>query len=144
MRFKNELLEVPTPDGPRMMTREAAVQHQIFQAAMKGNVQAQIFLSRKFEKLAERRAEIEWGLRKLVEKLEGENAPALTDEQSTFIEAATRYLDGEISIDEVPFVPVGDPRPDSWDKSMKPSKEQMDWIIGKLKTKNGQAEDDTK
>ena len=44
MRFKNELLEVPTPEGPWMMTREAAVQHRLYEAAMKGNVQALIFL----------------------------------------------------------------------------------------------------
>ena len=141
MRFKNELLDVPTPEGPRMMTREAAVQHRMYEAAMKGNVQAQIFLSRKFEQLAQRRAEIEWGLRKLVEKLEDKNAPALTDEQSTFIEAAMRYLDGEISIDEVNLVPVGTPRPDSWDKSMKPSKEQMDWVVAELKKKNDKPDD---
>ena len=66
---------------------------------------------------------------------------ALTDEQSTFIEAANRYLNGEISVDEVPLVPVGAPRPDTWDKSMKPSKEQMDWIVGELKKKNGKADD---
>jgi hypothetical protein len=111
---------------------------------MKGKVQAQIFLSRKFDRLAARRAEIEWGLRQLVERLEDKNAPAFTDEQSAFIEAAGRYLNGEISVDEVPLVPVGTPRPDSWDKAMKPSKEQMDRIIGNLKKKNGQAEDDTK
>ena len=48
-RFMNTVLEVTTPEGRTMMTREAAIQHRLYQSAMQGNVHAQIYLSRRFE-----------------------------------------------------------------------------------------------
>ena len=122
-----------------MMTREAAVQHRLFQSAMKGNVQAQIHLSRKFEEFEQRRAEIELGLRKLMEKMENPNA-CLTDEESTFVEAATRFLNGDLPADDEAFTPAGAHRPDSWDERMNPSKERMDEIVSKLRKKDGKPE----
>ena len=47
--FKNTVREVSTPEGKVMMTREAAVQHRLYQSAMQGNVYAQVFLARRFE-----------------------------------------------------------------------------------------------
>src|SRR5262245_40283352 len=57
-RFKNTVLEVNTPDGRKVMTREAAIQHRLYQSAMQGNVYAQIYLARRFEKHAEQMSEI--------------------------------------------------------------------------------------
>lgn len=56
--FINTVREVNTPEGRVMMTREAAIQHRIYQSAMQGNVHAQIFMARRFEKYYERKAEI--------------------------------------------------------------------------------------
>jgi Family of unknown function (DUF5681) len=58
LRFKNTILEVNTPDGRRVMTREAAIQHRLYQSAMQGNVHAQIFLARRFDKYAEEMSKI--------------------------------------------------------------------------------------
>jgi len=53
LRFKNTVREVTTPEGRIMMTREAAIQHRLYQSAMQGNVHAQIYLSRRFRQHAE-------------------------------------------------------------------------------------------
>ena len=53
LRFKNTVREVTTPEGRIMMTREAAIQHRLYQSAMQGNVHAQIHLSRRFKQHAE-------------------------------------------------------------------------------------------
>jgi hypothetical protein len=56
--FKNTVREVNTPDGKVMMTREAAVQHRLYQSAMQGNVHAQIFLARRFQRHHQDQGEI--------------------------------------------------------------------------------------
>lgn len=53
LKFKNTVREVTTPEGRIMMTREAAIQHRLYQSAMQGNVHAQIYLSRRFKQHAE-------------------------------------------------------------------------------------------
>jgi hypothetical protein len=49
MLFKNKILEVATPEGQRIMTREGAILHRLFQSALQGDVRAQMYLDRKFE-----------------------------------------------------------------------------------------------
>lgn len=63
--FKDHILEVPTQDGERVMTREGAILHRLFQSALKGDVRAQIYLDRKFEKAGEERAALELQLDRL-------------------------------------------------------------------------------
>jgi hypothetical protein len=89
--FKNTAMEVNTPDGLVLMTREAAVLHRLYQAAMKGNVHAQIFLSRRFEKHAESKAAVAAELHRIISKIkEGKRAP--TDYEMALIEAALMHL----------------------------------------------------
>jgi hypothetical protein len=75
LRFKNTVLEVDTPLGRKVLTREAAVQERLYASAMKGNVHAQIFLMRQFEKFKETEAELQTRLDTLLDvirKQEGE------------------------------------------------------------------------
>jgi len=89
--FKNTIIEVNTPDGSIVMTREAAVLHRLYQSAMKGNVHAQIFLSRRFEKHHETKALIAAKLSSLIEELE-ETGRAPTEREAALIEAARGSL----------------------------------------------------
>jgi hypothetical protein len=57
-RFMNTILEVKTPDGEKMMTRQGAVLNRLFQSALQGNVHAQIYLDRKFHHADQQRAEL--------------------------------------------------------------------------------------
>jgi hypothetical protein len=49
--FMGTMVEIDNPRGGRkkIFTREGAIQERLYASAMKGNVQAQIFLTRKFE-----------------------------------------------------------------------------------------------
>jgi len=82
--FKNSLIEVNTPDGPVMMTREAAVLHRLYQSAMKGNVHAQIFLSRRFEKHHEGKAVIAAEALRLWDEIKRANRKPTEDEMALF------------------------------------------------------------
>ena len=48
--FINSVIEVQTADGPKMMTRDGILLNRLFQSALQGNVHAQIYLDKKFEK----------------------------------------------------------------------------------------------
>jgi len=71
-RFMNTIREVNTPEGRIMMTREAAIQHRLYQSAMQGNVHAQIFLSRQLEQSKRDKADIITGYDRLVFRLKEE------------------------------------------------------------------------
>jgi uncharacterized protein DUF5681 len=58
LHFKNTVLAVNTSDGRVMMTREAAVQLRLYQSAIQGNVHAQIFLARRFQRYRQDEGEI--------------------------------------------------------------------------------------
>jgi len=70
-----------------MMTREAAIQHRLYQSAMQGNVHAQIFLARRFEKYGEQMLEINAKFVELVSRLKEEKREA-TLEEMAFINGA--------------------------------------------------------
>jgi hypothetical protein len=72
LEFKNTVREVNTLEGRIVMTREAAIQHRLYQSAMQGNVHAQIFLARRFEKFAENIAEVSAKFNDLVSRLREE------------------------------------------------------------------------
>ena len=72
LKFKNFAREVKTPDGRFMMTREAAIQHRLYQSAMQGNVHAQIFLARRFEKYHETQHNITVGIKNLYARIKEE------------------------------------------------------------------------
>ena len=87
----NFALEVNTPDGRRVMTREAAVQHRLYQSAMQGNVHAQIFLARRFQKFTKDIAEVSLKFNDLVFRLrEEKREPTL--EESLFLHSAQVLL----------------------------------------------------
>jgi len=56
--FINSVIEVQTADGPKMMTRDGILLNRLFQSALQGNVHAQIYLDKKFEKFADNRANL--------------------------------------------------------------------------------------
>lgn len=70
--FKNTVIEVNTPDGRVVMTREAAVQHRLYQSAMKGNVHAQVHLARRFERHGLSKDTIHAGLYYMVHEIMAE------------------------------------------------------------------------
>jgi hypothetical protein len=81
----NTILDVPTPDGrKKVMTREAAIQHRLYQSAMQDNVHAQIFLARRFEKYNEGVAKMSAKFDDLVSRLREENRQP-TLEESLFL-----------------------------------------------------------
>ena len=90
-RFKNTILEVDTPHGRVMMTREAAIQERLYASAMKGNVHAQIHLSRKFEKSMEDKAAIDGRLRDLVLDIRVKKREPTADE-ALWIQTAREVL----------------------------------------------------
>ena len=92
--FKNSLIEVNTPDGPVMMTREAAVLHRLYQSAMKGNVHAQIFLSRRFEKHHESKAVIAAEVARIIADIK-QTKRKPSDYELALLEGAEMHL-GEI------------------------------------------------
>ena len=71
-RFVNTVREVDTPEGRIVMTREAAIQHRLYQSAMQGNVHAQIFLSRRIEQSKRDKADITAKFDELVFRLKEE------------------------------------------------------------------------
>jgi hypothetical protein len=81
-RFKNTVLEVNTPDGRRVMTREAAIQHRLYQSAMQGNVHAQIYLARRFDTHAEEMSRIVQRFHDLVFLLKEQKRGPTEDEAS--------------------------------------------------------------
>jgi hypothetical protein len=89
--FMNTIREVSTPDGEVMMTREAAIQHRLYQSAMQGNVHAQIFLARRFEKYYERKAHISNGLQDLFFNLK-ETGRHPTEQEQLWMYAARVFL----------------------------------------------------
>jgi hypothetical protein len=89
--FMNTVREVNTPDGRVVMTREAAVQHRLYQSAMQGNVYAQIFLARRFDKYNENKAELDAKLKRLLANLrETEREP--TDAEMEWMATAAEIL----------------------------------------------------
>lgn len=107
--FKNTTVEVDAPNGrKRILTREAAIQERLYASAMKGNVQAQIFLTRKFEQSKEALVEAEALLNQIQKKLQGE-AREPTDDEA----AAMRLARLALNID---------PRPDWKIKKQRPSR----------------------
>ncbi len=97
--FMNMALEVNTPDGPVVMTREAAVLHRLYQSAMKGNVHAQIALSRRFEKHEERKAIIGAELHRMIRDVR-EGRLELTDEVAAIMTGANARLEGPQATEE--------------------------------------------
>ena len=113
LRFKNEVIDVPTPEGTVKMTREAANQHRFFQAAMKGNVQALKHFNRKFEEYEERRAQILAAMRKVTDRMEADEK--LTEAEMSYVETALRFFNGETSADEGTLTPPGARKPGRFD-----------------------------
>ena len=91
--FMGTVLEVNTPDGPVVMTREAAVLHRLYQSAMKGNVHAQIALTRRFEKHAEGKAILNAELARLARDVR-EGRLELTDQLAALLAGANERLNG--------------------------------------------------
>jgi uncharacterized protein DUF5681 len=108
LRFKNTIREVPTPDGPIMMTREAAIQHRLYQSAMQGNVHAQIFLARRFEKYDEEMSKTVAKFTELVSRLKEEKRDP-TLEELTFLNGA-RIAMGDLPRPKDTFERVGKQR----------------------------------
>lgn len=107
LTFKNTAIEVTTPDGSVLMTREAAIQHRMYQSAMKGNVHAQIFLARRFERFKESNARILDGVNRIISDLRKHNRP-LTDHELTLIEMARAVMTAlPLTDEDVPKVPLG-------------------------------------
>jgi hypothetical protein len=105
-KFMNFVLDVPTPDGrKKVMTREAAIQHRLYQSAMKGNVHAQIFLARRFEKIAHGKGDAFARSAALVSRLKEENR------EPTFVESigliTARILMGDLPRPKNAFVRTG-------------------------------------
>jgi len=97
--FKNTLIEVNTPDGPVMMTREAAILHRLYQAAMKGNVHALIHMSRRFDRHYESKAVIAAEATRIIAEIkQAKRKP--TDYELAVLEGARMHL-GEIPWPEV-------------------------------------------
>ncbi|MGE4061548.1 MAG: DUF5681 domain-containing protein [Sphingomonadales bacterium] len=82
--FKNETTRVNTPSGVVMMTREGAVLHRMYQAAMNGNVQAMVHLSRKFEKYRETMDSIMFSATNILEHYKTLKRPLTEAEERTF------------------------------------------------------------
>src|SRR5262249_47445035 len=89
LRFKNTVLEVNTPEGKVIMSREAAVQLRLYQSAMQGNVHAQIFLARRFHRDRQDQGEtLEKYLRLLAEWRQRE----LTESEQQWMRMAEAFL----------------------------------------------------
>src|SRR3546814_4394557 len=90
-RFMNTTIEVTTPDGRvTMMTREGAILHRLYQSAMKGNVHAQIFLARRFEKHTESRMALALELKRIVSNLRESNR-APTEYEAMLLERSEEH-----------------------------------------------------
>jgi hypothetical protein len=87
LRFKNTVREVTTPEGRIMMTREAAIQHRLYQSAMQGNVHALIYLARRFDTHAEEMSRIVQKFHDLVFLLR-EQKRGPTDDEASILHAA--------------------------------------------------------
>jgi hypothetical protein len=92
LTFKNESTVVNTPDGKVLMTREAAILHRLYQSAMKGNVHAQIFLTRRFEKYYRDKDGVAVELRRMMSEIKKEKRLP-TDYEWALIEGAMNDLD---------------------------------------------------
>jgi len=99
-RFMNTVLEVNTPDGRKVMTREAAIQHRLYQSAMQGEVRAQIFLARRFEKFNEKKGETSAALIHLLARLREEKRDP-TEQESLFMTMAQKRLHLEPTAKEI-------------------------------------------
>ncbi len=101
-RFMNTVREVNTPDGRIMMTREAAIQYRLYQSAMQGNVHAQIFLARRFEKRAEKSGEVLAKFTNLVARLRAEKREP-TWEESVWLRSAQVFMHAVPSEEEMNY-----------------------------------------
>jgi hypothetical protein len=111
LTFKNEVRLVNTRDGKILMTREAAVLHRLYEAAMKGNVHAQIFLTRRFEKYYRDTAGIAVELRRIVSDIRKQKRPP-TDYEAALLEGAMDALDPSRRLKDGPqMVHAGQFRP---------------------------------
>src|SRR5574338_872349 len=92
-KFFGTTIEVKNPDGRMtIMTREAAILHRLYQSAMKGNVHAQIFLSRRFDKHYMDKAGVFLEFHLMMNKIrERDRKP--TELEWAFIEGALDQLD---------------------------------------------------
>ncbi len=108
LRFKNTVLEVNTPDGRRVMTREAAIQHRLYQSAMQGNVYAQIFLARRFDKYADEMSKIVAKFHDLVHLLKEEKRGP-TEAEANILNAA-QFAMGDRPRPKDTFERTGKPR----------------------------------
>lgn len=107
--FKGTMVEVDSVRGrKRILTREAAIQERLYASAMKGNVQAQIFLSRKFDAFAVATGEAEALLHQIYKTIRAEDRPPTEDEA-----AAIRMWRMRLNLD---------PRPDWKSKKPRPSR----------------------
>ena len=93
-RFMHTVLEVNTAEGRTVMTREAAIQYRLYQSAMQGNVHAQIFLARRFEKFNETNQKNLAKVIDLLNQLKQEKR-GMTLEESTFLAAAQKSMHAE-------------------------------------------------
>jgi len=106
--FRGTMVEIDNPRGGRkkILTREGAIQERLYASAMKGNVQAQIFLSRKFQEAKEALAESQARLRQIENRLNTEGYKP-TDEER----AAARMLRIALNLDPNPGWKIKRARP---------------------------------
>jgi hypothetical protein len=81
------------------MTREAAIQHRLYQSAMQGEVRAQIFLARRFEKFRGRNDKTLADLLDLFARLRKEKRDP-TEQESLFMSIAQKQLHMEPTAEE--------------------------------------------
>jgi len=106
LTFINTLIEVNTPDGPVLMNREAALLYRLYQSAMKGNVHAQIFLARRFDRHHEGKAVILTELNRIIETIHAEKRRP-SDWEATLFELARQHMNaGPVTDDQKPKVPL--------------------------------------
>jgi len=107
--FKNTMVEVDSVRGrKRILTREGAIQERLYASAMKGNVQAQVFLTRRFDADTVAFAEAGALLHKIYKTVRAEDRPPTDDEA-----AAIHML--RMRLNEIP-------KPDLKVKKQRPSR----------------------
>lgn len=117
LRFKNTVLEIDTPLGRKVLTREAAVQERLYASAMKGNVHAQIFLMRQFEKFKENEAEVQERYDRLLDTLRRQEEEP-TEEQAKLLRSTRMAL----GLDRPDFKKMKPRRSQAKKKSADPNK----------------------
>jgi hypothetical protein len=116
-RFQGTMVEVDNVRGrKRILTREGAIQERLYASAMKGNVQAQIFLTRKFEQAKVADAESEAHLQKIYRVLQKEQRGP-TDEEYVRL----RYLRMALNLDPNPRWKIRTARPSRAKKTATPA-----------------------